>query len=88
MNEQEIFLFLEDHEDDVFTYDATKDVILEGALILKKYVVGNVFQAAGSGIIYGPDLSDVVDKINEEDLLKLAKYGWDIYEQEYFAHTV
>jgi len=83
MNEEKL---IELFEDESYTAEWKGDNALQGLIILQKYAEEDkdILCGADHDIIYSLYVSEVADKITEEDANALRKLNWMI-QDEYFA---
>jgi cell division GTPase FtsZ len=60
------------------------DNAFQGLQILSKYT-DNLIQAAEHDIIYSVSITEIIDKLTEEDAIKLAELNWMLDDVECFA---
>ena len=84
---QEKFLEIFNDEDNKIKRKWDGDNALQGLLILAKYIdptKKDIICGADHDIIYGPEISDLVDGgITEEDVIKLKSLNWGLSDDNY-----
>lgn len=59
----------------------------EGLKIIDKYCAPFGIEGADHDIVYSVDVDQIAKtEITEEEVIKLAKLGWFIYDDAYLAH--
>jgi hypothetical protein len=75
-------------EEDIPYKDSISDGVIQGILLMRKYVHGTHIEGADHDVIYSIDIDPLIDAgITEEDVRTLNKMGWHV-EDGYMRHFV
>lgn len=80
--------FEEIMEEDIPYKEGIDDGVIQGILLMRKYVPDTRIEGADHDVIYSIDIDDLIDAgITEDDVLTLNKMGWHV-EDGYMRHFV